>query len=379
METDVVRLSEELVSVDTAPGASTDPLAALVADRLKGLGARVVLQSGQADGARQANLIVRLGGPGPAGLVLAGHLDTVPWAAGTRATTRPERDGRTLYARGACDMKGPIAAQLVASARRARALRRPLVLAYTFAEETGCEGALRLLEGRGDAGPLAGAACIVGEPTGLVPVLAHKGYAVARITIEGRPAHSSDPWAGADASAALGRLLVALHALREELRAAGDPACGLVPPCTTLNTGVVAAGAAPNVVPAHATVELEWRPIPGFDGEALRLRVERLARAACDGVPGTRCRLEWPPPMPAFRQEAGHPLVAWAAARTGQAPGTVPFYTEAELYRGGLEVDTIVCGPGSIAKAHREDESILFDELEAGADFYDDAIVEFCG
>ncbi|HZJ69474.1 MAG TPA: M20/M25/M40 family metallo-hydrolase, partial [Planctomycetota bacterium] len=287
--------------------------------------------------------------------ILAGHIDTVPWQPENRATAKPERDGRMLYGRGSCDMKGPIAAQIEAAARTKGALRRPLVMLYSYAEEVGCHGALHAMAERRTVGDVAGAVAIVGEPTGCVPIVAHKGYCVAKIRLHGEPVHSSNPWAGADASVALGVLLVELHALREALRREGDPACGLTPPCTTLNTGVVSAGTAENVVPDRAAMLLEWRPVPGTDGEALRRRVQACIDGACAAAPGVRGALEWPDPLPPFRQEADSRLVSWLVERTGHQPGTVAFYTEAELYRAGLGVPTVVCGPGSITMAHRVD------------------------
>ncbi len=379
MPDDVVRLTERLVAADSSPGASTAAVADVLAERVRRAGGRLAVQHAEHDGVPQRSLVARLGGDGPAGLVLAGHLDTVPWQAGQRATASPERDGRTLYGRGACDMKGPIAAQVLAAERQAGALRKPLVLLWSWGEEIGCHGAQRLVDDPACLGALAGAACIVGEPTGGVPVVAHKGYAVAHLRLRGVPVHSSDPWRGVDASAALAVLLARLHALREDLRRAGDPACGLVPPCTTLNTGLVRAGSAENVVPDLAEVALEWRPLPGADEQALRRAVQDCLDAACAAVPGVHGSLEWPAPLPPFRQPLATPLVEWLVERTGRPAGAVPFYTEAELYRGGLFLPTVVCGPGSIEQAHRVDESILFDELEAGVELYADAVAAFCG
>lgn len=376
---DVVALTEKLVSIDTAPGCSTVGMADALASELMGLGAAVRMQDGEWGGVGQCNLVARFGGDGPAGLILAGHIDTVPWQAENRATARPERDGRRLYGRGSCDMKGPIAAQIEAAARMSGALRRPLVLLYSYAEEVGCHGAMQAVAQRTIVGDVAGAVAIVGEPTSCVPIVAHKGYCVAKLRLAGVPAHSKNPWAGADASVALGVLLVELHALREALRREGDPACGLTPPCTTLNTGVVSAGTAENVVPDRAEMLLEWRPVPGTDGEALRRRVQACLDRACAAAPGVRGELEWPKPLPPFRQDADARLVTWLVERTGNKPGTVAFYTEAELYRAGLGVPTVVCGPGTIENAHRIDESIEFDELEAGAALYADAIAAFCG
>ena len=378
MRADVISATEALVRVDTAPGCSTGGLVDALVGELRALGAATHVQVGEHDGVPQANLVARLGGDGPAGLVLAGHLDTVPWRDEMRATTSPERDGRRLYGRGTCDMKGPIAAQLEAAARTADRLGRPLVLAYTYAEEIGCHGAMRLVDGRVDLGDLTGACCVVGEPTGLAPIVAHKGYGVATIELAGRPAHSSDPWAGADTSVAVGELLVGLHALRERLRAIPDDG-PFTPPCTTLNTGLVQSGSARNVVPDRASITLEFRELPGFDHEGLVAEVDAILARALAAAPGVSGRVRWPTPHPPFDQSTTDPFVALVEQATGRAPGVVPFYTEAELYRAGLSVPTVVCGPGAIEQAHRVDESIAFDELEEGVELYAALIEARCG
>jgi acetylornithine deacetylase len=380
MTDDVVGLTEELVRVDSAPGQSTSGVAGVVVERLRGLGGHVALQPGEAKGVGHVNVLARFGGDAPAGLVLAGHLDTVAWEPQFRSTTTPERDGRRLYGRGACDMKGPIAAQLLAAEQAVRGgpLKRPLVLAYTFAEEIGCDGALALVAGRAALGDVSQAVCLVGEPTGLAPMTGHKGYWIAHLRLAGVPAHSSRPYLGVDASHALALLLGELHALRQRLLQ-DSRAEGFEPPQTTLNTGLVSAGLARNMVPDRAEVVVELRPVPGTDADALRRDVEACVERAAAAVPGVRGEVEWIETMPAFGQDRGAPLVGWLEERTGQAAGVIPFYTEAELYRAGFGVPTAVCGPGSIDMAHRVDESILFDELEAGRAFYADAIAAFCG
>jgi acetylornithine deacetylase len=377
MRPDVVSLTERLVRVDSSPGRSTGPIVALLADELASLGGAVQVQVGRLDGVEQQNLVVRFGGDGPAGLVLAGHVDTVPWASGQRATTAPERDGRTLYGRGTCDMKGAVAAQLEAAASLQEKLSRPLLLAWTYAEEVGCHGAVQLIESP-LLGDLAGAVCLVGEPTDLTPITAHKGYGAVLIELHGEPVHSSDPWAGADASMALGTLLRDLHELREMLHREGPVGSPHQPPCTTLNTGLVNAGSATNVLPGLAQVTLEFRPLPGSDLDELRRRITACAELACVSVPGVRCELHWEPIRPPFEQSHSHPFVQWLTESTGHPAGAVPFYTEAELYRGGLGVPTAVCGPGSIRQAHRVDESVGFEALAAGQAFYESAIRNFC-
>ncbi len=228
-------------------------------------------------------------------------------------------------------MKGGIAAQLLAAqaaARGGRPLRRPLALAFTFAEETGCDGALALVAARERLGDLTGAACLVGEPTGLAPMTGHKGYWIAHLRLSGVPGHSSRPALGADASRALALLLGELHALREEL-VRSSRAAGFDPPETTLNTGLVSAGLARNVIPDRAEVVLELRPVPGADGEALKRAVAGCVQRAVAQVPGTAGTVEWIETMPAFGQAADAPLIRWLAERTGVAPAVIPF-----LHRG---------------------------------------------
>ena len=220
--------------------------------------------------------------------------------------------------------------------------------------------------------------CLVGEPTDLTPIIAHKGYGCGTVTLTGEPAHSSDPWAGADASQALGTLLRDLHELREALRRDAPPSTLHDPGCTTLNTGLVRAGSARNVVPGSAEVSVELRPLPGADVADLQRRIRACAELASHCAPGVDARVAWEEMRPAFDQPAGDRLVQWLVERTGHAPAAVSFYTEAELYRSGLSVPTVVCGPGSIAQAHRVDESVAFDALGAGQELYEDAIDAFC-
>ena len=376
---DVVSLTERLVRVDTAPGRSTNGIVGLLAEEMRELGGVVTVQDAVLDGVEQQNLVVRFGGEGPAGLVLAGHIDTVPWTNEMRATATPERDGRTLYGRGTCDMKGAVAAQIEAAAACHEALKRPLVLAWTHSEEVGCHGAVQLVGQPALVGDLSDAACIVGEPTDLVPITSHKGYGGVRIELTGEPAHSSNPWAGADASQALATLLRDLHELRESLRDEAPPSTLHDPPSTTINTGLVKAGSARNVVPGSASVDVEFRPIPGADLKDLRRRLRACADLACASSPGVTHEMHWLPVHPAFDQPVNTRLIEWLVERTGHAPAGVPFYTEAELYRSGLDIPTVVCGPGSIEQAHRVDESVSFEALGAGQALYEDAIRSFCG
>ena len=140
-----LQLTEELVRIDTVSTRPSEPLVRRIMEELEPLDADVRLVNKPGDKG-QVNLLARIGPDVPGGLAFAGHMDTVPWDKSMRATTAPERDGRRLYGRGTCDMKGAIAAMLHAARASAGApLLKPLWLAFTFQEEIGCHGA-KLLE-----------------------------------------------------------------------------------------------------------------------------------------------------------------------------------------------------------------------------------------
>src|SRR5262249_30595265 len=156
------------------------------------------------------------------------------------------------------DTKAFIAAALGAAAR-ARDHREPLWLIFTADEEVGCLGAKRLLDERAAAPRVA----IVGEPTRLIPVRAHKGYCLAEVEVRGLEAHSAFPELGASAIRGAAEVLRRLDDAQAELAQERDPLFS--PPYTTLNVGLIQGGKAKNVVPGSCTFTVEWRPIPGQD------------------------------------------------------------------------------------------------------------------
>jgi len=370
---DPVVLTEELVSIDTVSSRPCEPLVARLLREIEPLGAAVEVQAKGGDEG-QVNLIARIGPEGPGGLALAGHMDTVPWDASMRATTAPERDGRRLYGRGTCDMKGAIAAMVHAAAAVDRSqLRKPLWLMFTFQEEIGCHGA-KLIE---QLRPVPADQCIIGEPTGLRPITSHKGYVIADVSFRGTPCHSSAPDKGASAIRAASRAVEALLALGDRWKANPRPESGLEPPWTTVNVGVMEGGSARNVVPEHARLTLEMRPLPGLDVSELLREAQGVVEEASAGVVGVGVEFRPVEQDEPFYNEADAPLVRWLVEQTGSQPGSVPFYTEAAIF-GRMGASACVCGPGEIAQAHRVDEWVELDALEEAAQLYRHAIEEFC-
>src|SRR5215208_3180343 len=208
-------------------------------------------------------------------LALVGHTDTVPFdPAWAEALTLTERGGR-LYGRGACDTKGFIAAALAALGETdVSRLARPLALVLTADEEVGCLGAKRLAEGKFFRARHA----VVGEPTGLRPMRAGKGYCLAEVSVRGREGHSAYPHLGASAIMRAARLVTRIEAVAEELKGLSHEAFD--PPHTTLNVGLIRGGTAKNVIAGECHFTLEWRPVPGqrpeLVAELVRREAERL-------------------------------------------------------------------------------------------------------
>jgi acetylornithine deacetylase len=306
------------------------------------------------------------------GLALVGHTDCVPFdPAWAEALAGAERDGR-ITGRGAADTKGFLAAALVAASRTAPA-SRPLSLLFTADEEIGCLGAKRLLaEGR-----VHPRHAIVGEPTRLVPVRAHKGYCAVEVILEGDEGHSAYPDVGASAIHAAGRLFPELERIGEALRGDADPAFS--PPHTTWNVGVIQGGKARNIIAGECRMSYEWRPIPGQDPrKALRMLEEACARVAA--ASGGRIRVAISP----LRTDAAAltppeaEIVRFLERESGNASTTVPFGTELPEVIG-MGAEAVVFGPGDIKVAHRTGEHVEIAELERAAAILARAIETFCG
>ncbi|GEJ55710.1 acetylornithine deacetylase [Anaeromyxobacter diazotrophicus] len=369
---DLVPLLQRLVALDSTSSRSNVPVVDLLEELVRPLGFETRrLDWRDPAGVAKTNLVARRGPDAPGGLALVGHTDCVPFdPAWDEALAGTLRDGR-VYGRGAADTKGFVACALAAAAR-APSHRAPLHLLFTSDEEVGCTGAKMLLaEGR-----VRPRQAIVGEPTSLVPVRAHKGYCAVDVTVTGVEGHSAFPDLGASAIHAAGRLLAEVARIQEELKDDPDPL--FAPPFTTLNVGVIHGGKARNILAGECTFSLEWRPVPGQDPErALRLFDAAGARVAAEGggrvaVRRTPLRLDDAAVTP-----AGAELVRFLEAESGAAARSIPFGTELpELIALGAE--GCVFGPGDIRVAHRTGEHVPVAELERCTEILTRAIGRFC-
>ncbi len=359
--------AQRLVRINTVSRESNLPLIECIADHLRSLSVPIRLTYDAER--RKANLFATLGAGKPDGVILSGHTDTVPWEgqAWTRDPLGAVLEGDKLYGRGSADMKAFIGL-VVAQTQGFLDADLPHAIHYAFSydEELGCFGVQHLIADLRDA-QITPRLCIVGEPTGMVPAVAHKGVYRWRCCVKGKPAHSSLRPHAVNAVEAGARLVSYIAAMGDAWRDGAERYEGFDVPYTTSCVGVMQGGMADNVVPEDCSFHYELRNLPGHDALAMHERVVGQAQAleaemkAIDA--GAGFRFETICAVPDFLARDEEPAVALAQRLAGeQRTSLVAFGTEAGLFhRAGIS--TVVCGPGSIEQAHQPDEFVSLDQL----------------
>jgi acetylornithine deacetylase len=365
-------LLQQLVAVDSTSPRPNGPVLDLLESELGRVGFVSRRQRWlDSNGVEKQNLIARRGPDRPGGLALVGHSDCVPFDPTWEGALSGHVEGNKLFGRGSADTKGFLAAAVCAAART-EVSGLPLHIVATADEEVGCLGAKKLLE----EGVLRPAHAIIGEPTRLIPVRAHKGYCLAEITVSGIEAHSAYPELGASAIAGAGQLLRDIERIQAQVAVRQDAL--FTPPYTTLNVGLIQGGKAKNVVPGWCTLTLEWRPIPGVDVRDVLGRVE-AACARLTSESGGRVTAA----VRAMRLDGGvavapdAAIVRFLEAASGRPSGTIPFGSELPQLTA-LGAEACVFGPGDIRDAHKTGEFVPLDELATAEEVLTKAIVQFC-
>lgn len=363
-----IDLIRRLVAFDTTSRNSNLELIHWVRDYLDGHGIASDLMF-DATGTK-ANLFATVGPADRPGVMLSGHTDVVPvdgqdWHSNPFAVM--PKDGR-LYGRGTSDMKSFIAIALAMVPEfKAAGLRQPIHLALSYDEEVGCLGGRQLAEVLAKA-PVKPQACVVGEPTEMQVVVAHKGKKSWRVHVHGHECHSSLTHTGVNAVEVAAELVAALRAMAREKRERGPFEPDFTPPYSTIHTGTIRGGTALNIVPKDCSFEFEVRNLPFDDADVVMARLQALAAdkllPEMHAVnPATGIDYEFRSEFPALSTPADAGVTQMARALSGaNATSKVAFGTEAGLY-SEAGVPTIVCGPGSIDQAHKPDEFIALDQI----------------
>ena len=323
---------------------------------------------------QKANLIATLGN-GPGGLVLSGHTDTVPYDADRWQSdpfTLTERDNK-LYGLGSADMKSFMALAIEAVKRfDAKTFRSPLILLATADEESSMEGASSLVLADKPKAKYA----MIGEPTGLKPIRAHKGIIMESIKVIGRAGHSSNPAYGNSALEGMHKVIAAVLAWRAEIQQKHrDPAFAV--PFPTLNLGHIHGGDNPNRICGECELHIDLRPLPGMSTDELRDQLDfHIEQALRD----TDLKFERVPLIhgtdPMFT-DAQAEIVKAAETLTGHPAESVAYCTEGP-YLNQLGMQTVIMGPGHIDQAHQPDEYLPMEQIEPGIDLISNMINRFC-
>jgi acetylornithine deacetylase len=372
-----LELAQTLVRMNTVSTRSNLELIEFAREELNKLGVRSRLTY-NADKTK-ANLFATLGAGKPAGVIVSGHTDTVPWdgqewsidplsamvqdwPSGEVLETEPR-----LYGRGSADMKGFIAVAL-ANAHHFVDSKAPFAVhfAFSYDEEVGCFGVRELIADMKDQAikPLA---CIIGEPTQMVPAIAHKGVYRYRCCVRGKEAHSSLTTQSVNAIEMAARVVGKVRDMAEGFERSEKRYDGFDVPFSTASVGQFRGGIADNVVPRDAEFRYEFRNLPTADALQMQKEVEAYARSAEGAMkkiaPEAGIRFETICEIPSFLGHPKDPVTLLAQRLSGETrTALVAFGTEAGIFKGA-GIPTVVCGPGSIAQAHQADEYVTLEQL----------------
>lgn len=369
-------LIDILISYDTTSRESNLDLISFVQNYLKGWGIDSILIPNE-DGSK-ANLYATVGPQDRGGIVLSGHTDVVP-VDGQNWSTDPfkiaERDGK-LFGRGTCDMKAFIAIGLAKVPELVkRPISTPIHFALSYDEEVGCLGVVPMIEHVKKHLPRP-AIVIVGEPTDMTVVNAHKSGHRFRTEVRGLEGHSSMTQLGVNAIMYAGEMLAEVNRITEEMKTSRGHDHRFTPPYTTVHVGLIEGGTALNIIPKDCWFEWEARGLPGFDANELADRMNAFAEEhlhpkmhAVSKETGIITR--YLDEIPALMPEDGSPAetLVMALARQNETYA-VSYQTEAGYFQE-IDIPTVICGPGSITQAHKPDEFVSLTQVGSCTSFMD--------
>ena len=364
---EVIAMIERLIAFQTVSRDSNLGMIEWIRDYLAGLGVKSRLTYDAAG--KKANLFATLGEGSKPGLILSGHTDVVP-VQGQAWDTDPFKatikDG-LLYGRGSCDMKSYIATALALAPKfLAAKMDAPLHLAFSYDEEVGCIGVKGLIADLQEMN-LKPAGCIVGEPTSMQPIIAHKGTHRFRCSVTGREAHSSYTNLGVNAIEYAARIIVYIRQMADRFAQLETRDYGFTVPYTTMQTGLVRGGLASNIVPKDCVFEFEARTMPGIGATHLLQEVESYAARLLPEMlliePNAKIAFERLASAPGLSTKEHEAIVQLAIALSkNKSVGAVSYGTEAGLFQDA-GIPTVVCGPGSIEQAHRPNEFVPIEQV----------------
>ena len=364
-------LIDRLIAFRTVSRDSNLGLIEWARDYLHGHGAKTRLTY-DATG-KKANLFATLGDSPKPGLILSGHTDVVPidgQAWDTDPFVATERDGK-LYARGSADMKGFIGIALAQAPHFVAALNEnrldaPLHYSLSYDEEVGCLGVRGLIRDLEENG-IRPAGCLVGEPTSMQPIIAHKGMHRFHCSVRGREAHSSYVTHGVNAIEYAARLVAFIRQVADRLAQSEQRDYGFTVPYTTLSTGLIRGGIATNVIPSRCEFHFDMRTLPQASADTIYQEIHAYAATLQREMqtidPLSGIDLVWDSQTVGLASSETDTIVQWVMRLAGKTTvGKVSYGTEAGLFQK-MGVPSVICGPGDISEAHRPNEFVALEQL----------------
>jgi len=369
---ETLKILSELIKFQTVSGTSNVKLIEYCEKKLSKLGATSFKTFDKAK--QRVNLFSTISGKkklNGGGIILSGHTDVVPasvkeWSFNPFIATQKNNK---VYGRGSTDMKGFIACSLaLAPYFASQNLKKPIHFSFTYDEETACQGAPVMIEELKKRN-LNCSICIVGEPTNMKAVQAHKGCYEYSTHFTGLAGHGSAPDKGVSAVEYAARFVNKLMELREELKKREPKNSVFTPPYTTLGIGRIKGGLARNVIADQCVVDWELRPVVPEDGEFVNKNMDTYVKEVLlpkmkKVYPKADIKKEIIGEIIGFNKEENSEAINLVCNLTGDnSREVVSFGTEAGLFQE-IGISTVVCGPGSVEQAHTIDEYVSFDQLK---------------
>ena len=358
-----IQILEKLISFNTVSSNSNLDIISYCEKILKDAGAKITLIKNKEE--TKANLFATIGPVDQAGIILSGHTDVVP-VTNQKWNTNPfeltEIDNK-LYGRGTADMKSFVACALHAASKASSMnLRTPLHFSFSYDEEIGCVGVRSLIEmlKNSSTNPLF---CIVGEPTSMQVMSGHKGKVNASVLIKGKEAHSALTTKGLNSIYLASEFIQGIQSIQTNLINNSAHDNDFEVPYTTLQVGKIEGGVAVNIVPSSSSLLFEIRSLhsddPNLILKDIKILSEKIVNSHIDKFPDTEIEIKVTSQYPALNTMKNSDVISFLNGLTGNnSVEKVSFGTEGGLFSNELNIETAICGPGSMNQGHKPNEYI---------------------
>ena len=358
-----IQILEKLISFDTVSSNSNLEIISYCEKILKDAGAETTLIKNTEE--TKANLFATIGPVDQPGIILSGHTDVVS-VTNQKWKTNPfkltEIDNK-LYGRGTADMKSFVACALNAASKASSMnLKTPLHFSFSYDEEIGCVGVRSLIEMLKNS-PINPLFCIVGEPTSMRVMSGHKGKVNASVLIKGKEAHSALTTKGLNSIYLASEFIQGIQSIQTNLINNSAHDNDFEVPYTTLQVGKIEGGVAVNIVPSSSSLLFEIRSLhsddPNLILKDIKILSEKIVKSHIDKFPDTEIEIKVTSQYPALNTMKNSDVISFLNGLTGNnSVEKVSFGTEGGLFSNELNIETAICGPGSMNQGHQPDEYI---------------------